>query len=385
MELALGVVLLVYGLFDLLFRWMGLLAYARGSRRSPRIALTFDDGPSERTLELLALLRRHGVRATFFLTGERAERLPHLVQALRAEGHQVEGHGYGHNPLLLFLPWYEWRHIQRSPGRYYRPPHGLHTPFTRPFCWLLGKRVALWDTEGQDWLDRPPEVLAERILFYLRPGSILLLHDGPERTLRLLESLLPRLLALGYQPVTLDELDPIPLSPRLALIRALQGLEERYNRRHKVERVGLGPFHLLRVEKKPFPGPSLPGLPQGSLVYELHLESERAMELSTFEAIRHFRQSFQALAQKVAQDPGVQGVYGYTPLALGGEFFGFETHPLPFPQGLLPSLAGAWFRWLYRGEAEWRPAEVIWLDREGLLRKWPPSRPASKGPAETPP
>ncbi|WP_038056884.1 polysaccharide deacetylase family protein [Thermus amyloliquefaciens] len=392
MELILGLILLLYGVSDLLFRFLGLGAYAHASRRTPKVALTFDDGPSERTEALLDLLRRHGVKATFFLTGERARARPDLVEALRREGHQVEDHGEWHQAWKLFLPWLEWAHMRRNPGRYYRPPHGLHTPFTRLFARLLGKRIALWDLESKDWLDLPPEALAERLLYYLRPGSIVLLHDGPERTLRLLELALPRMLALGYRPVTLEDLAPRPLTPRLALIRGLQGLEERYNQAHGVERAGYGPFDLFRVEKKPFPGPDLPGLPRGTPALELHLESPRVMELSTSETIRQVRESLKKVAARVAEDPEVRLVYGYSYLAQGARLFGFQTSPLPPWPRLVATLASAWFLWLYRGELlRWDRAwaQLGYLSREELLRRFPPSTPASPPPApgagQTPP
>ncbi|MBW6395002.1 MAG: polysaccharide deacetylase family protein [Thermus sp.] len=392
MELILGLILLLYGLSDLLFRFLGLGAYAHASRRTSQVALTFDDGPSERTEALLELLRRYGVKATFFLTGERAKARPDLVESIKREGHQVEDHGEWHQAWRLFLPWVEWEHMRRNPGRYYRPPHGLHTPFTRLFARLLGKRIALWDLESKDWLDRPPEALAERLLYYLRPGSIVLLHDGPERTLRLLERALPEMLRLGYQPVTLDGLAPLPLTPRLALIRGLQGFEERYNAKHRVARAGYGPFDLFRVEKKPFPGPDLPRLPRGTPALELHLESQRSMELSPLEAIRYVRESLKKVAERVAQDPEVRLVYGYSYLAQGARLFGFHTHPLPPWPRLVATLSSAWFLWLYRGELpkpdrSW--AELAYLSREEVLRRFPPSTPASPpqapGEGQTPP
>lgn len=391
MEIILGLPLL-YALADLIFRFLGLGAYAHGPRRQPRVALTFDDGPSERTPALLELLARYGVKATFFLTGERAKARPDLVEALRREGHQVEDHGEWHQVWRLLLPWWEWEHMRRNPGRYYRPPHGLHTPFTRLFARILGKRVALWDVESQDWLALPAHTLAERLLFYLRPGCVVLLHDGPERTLRLLELALPRMLELGYQPVRLEELPPVRLSFRLALIRGLQGFEERYNRAHGLGRAGLGPFDLFRVEKKPFPGPDLPGLPRGTPALELHLESQRLMELSTFETIRHVRESLRKVADLVAKDPEVALVYGYSYLAQGARLFGFRTTPLPPWPRLVASLASAWFLWLYRGELPKRDrfwAELGYLTREELLERFPPSTPASPSPApgggQTPP
>jgi peptidoglycan/xylan/chitin deacetylase (PgdA/CDA1 family) len=368
-----GGVLLLYLLSDLLFRFLGLGAYAQGSRRSPRIALTFDDGPSERTEALLRLLKAHGVRATFFLTGKRAEARPDLVRRLREEGHQVEAHGYWHAPPLLLSPYHEWLHIRKSPGAYYRPPHGLHTPFTRLFARLLGKKVALWDTESKDWLDLDVEELAQRLLYYLRPGSVVLLHDGPERTLKLLERVLPELLRLGYQPVTLDELAPKPLSPRLALLRGLQGFEERYNRAHRVVRAGLGPFDLFRLEKKRLPW-DLPGFPRGTWGFELHLESHRAMELSPLEAIRLTRESLKKVAPYLEADPEVRLLFGASYLAEGSRLFGFHTHPLPLREALLASLAGAWFSWLYRGEFPRRlVAQVGYIGREEFLRRFPAS------------
>ncbi|TBH20989.1 polysaccharide deacetylase family protein [Thermus thermamylovorans] len=383
MELALVLILLLYGASDLLFRFLGLGAYAHGSRRKPLVALTFDDGPSEHTEALLALLRRHGVRATFFLTGERARTRPELVEALRREGHQVEDHGEWHGVWRILLPWWEWQQMSRNPGRYYRPPHGLHTPFTRLFARLSGKRIALWDLEAKDWLELPPEALAERLLYYLRPGSVVLLHDGPGRTLRVLELALPRMLALGYRPVTLEALAPRPLTFRLALIRALQGFEERYNRRHGVRRAGLGPFDLFRLEKLPFPGPDLPGLPRGVPAFALHLESQRLMELTPFEAVRRLRQSLGKVAELVAQDPEVRLVYGYSYLAGGGKALGLKAAPLPLPVRLLNGLASAWFLWLYRGELP-RPTrpltQMAYLSREELLALYPPSTPASPPP-----
>jgi peptidoglycan/xylan/chitin deacetylase (PgdA/CDA1 family) len=391
-ELILGLVLLLYGLSDLLFRFLGLGAFAQGSRREPKVALTFDDGPSETTEALLALLKAHGVKATFFLTGERAKKRPDLVEKIREAGHQIEDHGQIHQAWKLLLPWVEWRHMAENPARYYRPPHGLHTPFTRPFARILGKRVALWDLESKDWLDLPPEALAERLLYYLRPGSVVLLHDGPERTLELLKLVLPRMLELGYRPVTLDELSPLPLTPRLALIRGLQGFEERYNQKRRAERAGLGPFDLFRLEKKPFPGPDLPGIPRGTPAMELHLESQRAMELTPLEAIRHTRESLKKVAARVARDPEVALVYVYSHLAHGARLFGFHMVPLPPWPRLVSTLAGAWFLWLYRGELPRRDrlaAQLGYLTRDELLQRFPPSTPASPPPApgggETPP
>ena len=196
---------------DLLGRQLGLGALGAG--KAGGVALTFDDGPSERTPELLALLERHGARGTFFLTGERAQADPGAVQAIRAAGHQLESHGFTHRHALTLLPWAEWRHLRWHPepqreARLYRPPWGGHSPFTRFLARAAGVQVTLWDVESRDWTDREPQALAQHISAQLKPGSVLLLHDGPANTLEILEQLLPALKARGLEAVTMAEVQP---------------------------------------------------------------------------------------------------------------------------------------------------------------------------------
>lgn len=368
-----GFILLLYALSDLLFRWMGVGALAWGSRAEPKIALTFDDGPSERTLAILELLRHNGVKATFFLTGQRAEQRPELVDKLRQDGHQLEAHGFWHRPAIGMAPWTEWAHIARSPGRLYRPPWGSHSLFTRPFAALLGRRIALWDTESRDWLEESPAEIAARLVFYTKPGSVLLLHDGPERTLKVLEHLLPRLKELGYQPVRIDELKIQPLGLRGGILRALQGFDERYDHEHGNFRAGFGPYHIFRLEKKPFPGPPVESIPVGAPCYEIHLESARLSELSPVQVIRVFRQSLKEVAKYVQADSEIRLVYGYSHLAQGARFVGFSSAPLPAKERLIATLASSWFLWLYRGEMpkRGRPETALsYMTREALLSRY---------------
>lgn len=366
-----GFVLVLYALSDLLFRLMGLGSLAWGSRAEPKIALTFDDGPSERTEAILELLAAHDLKATFFLTGQNAEKHPEPVEKLRQAGHQTEAHGYWHRPALLMAPWTEWAHISRSPGRLYRPPWGIHSLFTRPIAFLLGKRIALWDTESRDWLDESPADIAARLVFYTKPGSVVLFHDGPERTLRVLEHLLPRLKELGYQPVRMDEMHIQPLGPRGGILRALQGGDERFDREHHNFRAGFRPFDIIRLEKRPFPGPSVEGIPIGALCYEVHLESARLSALTPMQVIRVFRDSLKAVAQHVQADPEIRLVYGYSYLAHAARFVGFRSAALPARDELVAGLAGNWFLWLHRGELPKRSkTELSYMTREALLTRY---------------
>lgn len=369
------VTLALYGLSYLLFTVWGLGSLSWGSRAKPEIALTFDDGPSELTPRILELLHQQGLKATFFLTQKQCEKFPQHLEAIRAEGHQIEAHGVWHKPALLMMPWTEWVQISQSPGRLYRPPWGLHSPFTRLLARLAGKQIALWDTESKDWLDLSPEEIYQRLIFYTRPGSILLLHDRFPRTLPALELLLPRLKELGYKPVRLDQLATHPLSLREAIIRAMQGGEERFNREHRVWRTSYKPFSVIRLEKEAFPGPSVEGIPVGAPGFHMHLESARLSEASPMQLLRMFRESLKEVAAEALKDPEIRILYGYSYLAQAGKVVGFSSHPLPSKDRWITTLASAWFRWLYRGELPKRErleAELTYMTREVLLDKYGP-------------
>lgn len=201
-------------LSDLLFRAAGLGALGAGSRHAPRVALTFDDGPGPRTPELLAVLAAHGAPATFFVTEPACRAYPAGLRALHAAGHQVEAHGRWHRHALRLTPWQEWAQIawhpragQRGP-HLYRPPYGGHSPLTRAIARLTGRQIALWDVESRDWTARPAAELAAHTLAHTRPGSVILLHDGPQVTPELLGTLLTGLRERGLEPVTLNDLRP---------------------------------------------------------------------------------------------------------------------------------------------------------------------------------
>ncbi|WP_019585354.1 polysaccharide deacetylase family protein [Deinococcus apachensis] len=220
-----GAALLAAGLADLLGRAAGWGALGPGDRTSPRVALTFDDGPGERTGDLLAVLARHGARATFFVTAPACVAHPDLLRAIRDAGHEVEAHGRWHTHALLLPAWCEWAQVSwhpraAEPGLHlYRPPYGGHAPLTRLLARLARRGVALWDVEGRDWTSAPAANLAEGALARTRPGSVILLHDGPPVTPELLDRLLVGLNERGLTPVLLRDLPPRRIGWREGLRR----------------------------------------------------------------------------------------------------------------------------------------------------------------------
>ncbi|GAA5533115.1 polysaccharide deacetylase family protein [Deinococcus aluminii] len=223
--LPLGAALLAALLADVLGRAAGWGALGPGDGRTRRVALTFDDGPSERTPALLAVLARQGAPATFFITAPAAARWPDHLRALREAGHGLEAHGRWHTHALRLPPWREWAQVRwhpraAEPGPHlYRPPYGGHSPFTRLLARLARRQVALWDVEGRDWTPASAADLAARTLARVRPGSVLLLHDGPAVTPELLEALLPGLRERGLTPVLLRDLPPHRIGWREGLRR----------------------------------------------------------------------------------------------------------------------------------------------------------------------
>lgn len=152
----------------------------------PAVALTFDDGPDpDATPRLLDVLGRHGARATFFMVGKRAARHPEIVERVAAEGHTVASHGWDHSSFALISG--RWRRAQLrwcqealAPhgAPLFRPPFGHQSVASHLDAWRLGYQVVAWNLGAEDYRGEDAETLAERVKRGLRPGSIVLLHDG---------------------------------------------------------------------------------------------------------------------------------------------------------------------------------------------------------------
>jgi peptidoglycan/xylan/chitin deacetylase (PgdA/CDA1 family) len=154
------------------------------------VALTFDDGPHpEGTPALLDMLGEAGVKATFFLVGEQAERWPRLAERIAAEAHVVALHGYRHRNLMRVPPRALARDLDRgarvleeASGRapvLYRPPYGIFSPAGLAIVRRRGWEPLLWSRWGHDWRRfATPERIAREVTSELAHGDVLLLHDA---------------------------------------------------------------------------------------------------------------------------------------------------------------------------------------------------------------
>jgi peptidoglycan/xylan/chitin deacetylase (PgdA/CDA1 family) len=184
-----------------------------GSAR--QVWLTIDDGPSADTEAMLALLARHKARATFFLVGERAQAMPQLTRQILQQGHGIGNHSASHPDTRFWRlgPWRLEQEIGRSQSiltaitgqtpRWFRSVVGM----TNPFVGLSLKRHGLarvaWSARGFDGVDCTPAQVLARLQRDIRPGAIVLLHEGARHghNVAILAALLQWLETEGYSTV----------------------------------------------------------------------------------------------------------------------------------------------------------------------------------------
>lgn len=223
--LAGGLVLWVGG-NDPTVQWFGHVV-THGDRADQRVALTFDDGPDDPfSLKISAILDAHGVKGTFFEVGKAIDARPAIAKALYDDGQLLGDHSYHHDYWRWLDPRYpELDRTQDAFRRrlgvcpaFFRPPHGQRTPFMLAHVSSKGMHSVTWDVSAGDWATTDGALVARRILDGVRPGSIVLLHDGIDGTvgadrsvlLTALPLILDGLRAKGLQPVRLDELLGLP-------------------------------------------------------------------------------------------------------------------------------------------------------------------------------
>jgi peptidoglycan/xylan/chitin deacetylase (PgdA/CDA1 family) len=193
-----------------------------------RVALTFDDGPSPRsTPAILDRLDELGVRATFFCLGRSVVQAPELIDEIAHRGHEIGVHGYEHQSHLRHGPSWVWADLRAAVAaveahglkpRWFRPPYGHTTTATMAAAQSQGLEIVLWSAWGREWAATDPAKVAARVTRHLRPGGIVLLHDGDEfnppgtdrRVARALGPIVEHIVERGLTAGPLNELVAVP-------------------------------------------------------------------------------------------------------------------------------------------------------------------------------
>ena len=188
-------------------------------RDERRICLTFDDGPDPVwTPRVLQALREADARATFFVLGPLASRYPRLIREILGNGHRVDLHctrHIRHTQLTRREAEEDTRLGLRalagagaSPALW-RPPWGVLAPWTREVADSHGLRLALWTEDTRDWRGDSADEMLRAVENELRPGSVVLMHngigpgarrEGCEQTVELVGKLARRIREIGCAP-----------------------------------------------------------------------------------------------------------------------------------------------------------------------------------------
>ncbi len=195
-----------------------LKALCQAKRKDKVVALTFDDGPNYFTTPLvLDILKKHKIKATFFLIGKKAKKYPYLVNRIVEEGHIVANHTYSHSNFFPLSIRYsvqeeiemcsdEINKVIGKKPKLFRPPFGVTNPILGTVVNDLELTTIGWSIRSFDTIPKKREKVCERIISKLHPGAIILLHDDCNDADKLLKILIPSILEKGYKIIPLDEM-----------------------------------------------------------------------------------------------------------------------------------------------------------------------------------
>lgn len=198
-----------------------------GTRTKNQVALTFDDGPDIRfTPQVLDVLAKHDVKATFFIVGTRAEAHHAITKRIHDEGHAIGNHTFWHPNLpkeeLGRLHW-ELTETEQVIAdiigfkpRLFRSPYGALNEEMVEMLEENNNTVIGWDVDSIDWKQLDPDIISDNVLSNVDFGSIILMHDGGDWSMDLsgtaqsLDNIISKLKDDGTKFVTVPELIGIP-------------------------------------------------------------------------------------------------------------------------------------------------------------------------------
>lgn len=186
--------------------------------KSKVVALTFDDGPSKYTWEIIKILTKEKIPATFFIVGQQAKKRPDMIYFLKRYKFDLANHTQTHNGLTKLSFASAKDEIEKTAQflkqnglkpKWFRPPGGRYNDNILEIVNYLEMRTALWTIDSRDWKKPGAEKIANRVLSQIRPGSVILLHDGGgnrSQTVEALKIIIKKLFKAGYGFVSLDHI-----------------------------------------------------------------------------------------------------------------------------------------------------------------------------------
>jgi peptidoglycan/xylan/chitin deacetylase (PgdA/CDA1 family) len=208
--------------------------FVGGAPGSRELALTFDDGPNDPfTFDLLEVLAKHEVKATFFMVGRYVKQRPEIAAAVAREGHVIGNHTFTH-PNLIFRTPAQVRSeiagcekalgdaVEKNHSPLFRPPWGARTPLVLRTVRQLGMTPVLWSVTGYDWSATSAADIKHEVTRQVQGGDVVLLHDGGHKhmgvdrshTVQAVDDLLHSYKEEGYAFRTVSEMITAQKTPR---------------------------------------------------------------------------------------------------------------------------------------------------------------------------
>lgn len=183
------------------------------------VALTFDDGPSKYTSLIMKILKHNKVNASFFVLGNNIKKRPKWLKEMAARHYTIGNHTYNHTSLNKISSKKIARELKMTDNLIHKIT-GLKTKWVRPPGGALnssaintilerGYRISMWNIDTVDWVRPSPKVIKARVITELKPGQVILMHDGGGNrmnTAAALPGIIKGIKKAGYRLVTLDEL-----------------------------------------------------------------------------------------------------------------------------------------------------------------------------------
>jgi len=186
------------------------------------VALTFDDGPDpEYTSVILDILKKNGVKATFFTVGERVERFPKTSRAIVESGNEIANHTYSHPSLEQIKPKILTMELEKAhqaivnttntEPALFRPPGGVYNDTIIDTAREKGYQVVMWSwtQDTRDWANPGTNMIVKKVVGNIANGDIIIFHDcggNRSQTVNALQPIITALKAKGFDMITVSEL-----------------------------------------------------------------------------------------------------------------------------------------------------------------------------------
>jgi polysaccharide deacetylase family sporulation protein PdaB len=205
--------------------------YYAGPEQEKQVALTFDDGPDNHfTIQILDILKKNNVKATFFIVGEKAKAHPEVVKRIVNEGHVIGNHSWDHSDFPKISTDEVKQEISKTQDELYtivgfrptlfRPPYGALNSSEINTIASMGLSIIDWSVDTKDWAGTPTQQIIGYVKKELKPGGIILQHcavgkkENLSNTVNALEQMIPLLKNEGYDFVTVPTLLSLPDSQK---------------------------------------------------------------------------------------------------------------------------------------------------------------------------